>query len=221
MHEHAWGILLVSGRESRLHKAVDRMSCLVPPGRIVAVVRSGHRPPPGPASPGVIVEEPAPRGAALSVVVAALHVQEHDPLAVLIVPSGPGATAPGRHGLASLDGACLEASRNADDVLVLKGPPAPLMVARAAALLRLARMAHPEAVPWLDTYRQVLHAVRAGRARQEDLAVALSHLYSRLPRAGFGPLAVAGAILRKVARHASGGRRPLRSSGTSGLSFLH
>jgi hypothetical protein len=223
MHEHAWGILLASGRESRLQGAVERMTSILPVSRMVAVVRSGHRPALGPAVPVQVIEEPGPRGAALPVLVAALHAQEHDPLAVLIVPSDPASAGSNGHGLTSLDGACHQATRHADDVLVLRGSPAPLMVARAAAVLRLARMAMPEAMPWLDTYRQVLHAVSSGRARQGDLAVALSHLYSRLPRAGFGPLAVPGATVRMVASHGGVGppRRTLRSSGSSGLSFLH
>src|SRR5688572_3454901 len=190
MHEHAWGVVLAAGHEARLPIALDRLGRLVPPERMLAVVQAGYE---GGAEASEIIEEPADRGTAIAALIAAMHARERDPLAVLVVQAGVDPPGLDRRRLVTLEGACRLAGSRDDEVLMLEGRPCPVLVARAEALVLQGMRAIPEAAPALSTYRQVLHAVRAGRAGQEHLRVALHHLYSRLPEAGHGPVALLGA----------------------------
>jgi hypothetical protein len=218
MHEHTWAILLASGREHRLPAMMSRTRPLAAE-RLVAVVRRGLCPRFVGAAPAQVIEEPDNHGPLVPVLVAALHVRESDPHAVLVA-TDTGLPDPDRRGFASFEQACRRAGRPDAGVVVSKGNPASLLIARPESILRLTLAALPEAMPWFEIYRQVLRAHRAGRAGHEDLAVARSHLYSRLPRAGYDLIGAAlpwAAPQRVPARH----RRSLRLSASSGLSSLH
>jgi hypothetical protein len=222
-HEHMWGVVLASGREARLPLALDRLARVIPPERMIAVAREGMN---ICAAAAELIEEPADRGTAVAALVAAMHAHEQDPFAVLVVQ--PTLDPPGldRRRIVTLEGACRMAERSHDQVLMIGRQQPVLLVARALALVDRGRRIFPGAASWLDTYQQVLHAVTSGRAGRGHLCMALSHLYSRLPQAGYGPLTVLGA----AAPHGgvpAGGRpstrpgRPLRLSPPSRLSPLH
>ncbi len=222
-HEHMWGVVLASGHEARLPLALDRLARVIPPERMIAVAREGMN---VCAAAAELIEEPADRGTAVAALVAAMHAHEFDPFAVLVVQ--PSLDPPGldRRRIVTLEGACRLAEHSDDQVLMIGRPQPVLLVARALALVERGRQAFPGAAPWLDTYQQVLHAVTSGRAGRGHLRMALSHLYSRLPQAGYGPLTVLGAAaphggVPPGGHQPTGTRRSLRSSAPSRLSILH